>query len=168
MAPYRAKKVNDFPDSSPTTPPILIAGRKKRKGGYPWREEGNSGGCASVQRRQTTRFSTMTATISELELDYRIEQASFALFEGKKVSMKAGVFRASGTTPKYFMQTLLNYLRCQELEMIQSEYGVECDYIKPREWRVMITRKPSDYTFVIQATCIGWRLSIPLGNQGFI
>jgi hypothetical protein len=96
-----------------------------------------------------------TATISELELDYRIEQASFALFEGKKVSMKAGVFRASGTTPKYFMQTLLNYLRCQELEMIQSEYGVECDYIKPREWRVMITRKPSDYTFVIQATCIG-------------
>ena len=101
-------------------------------------------------------FNSMTtATISELELDYRIEQASFALFEGKKVSMKAGVFRASGTTPKYFMQTLLNYLRCQELEMIQSEYGVECDHIKPREWRVMITRKPGDYTFVIQATCIG-------------
>jgi hypothetical protein len=97
----------------------------------------------------------MTTTISELELDYRIEQASFALFEGKKVSMKAGLFRASGTTPKYLMQMLLNYLRCQELEMIQSEYGVECDYIKPREWRVMITRKPGDYTFVIQATCIG-------------
>ena len=97
----------------------------------------------------------MTTTISELELDYRIEQASFALFEGKKVSMKAGLFRASGTTPKYLMQMLLNHLRCQELEMIQSEYGVECEYIKPREWRVMITRKPSDYTFVIQATCIG-------------
>jgi len=33
MAPYRAKKVNDFPDSSPTTPPILIAGRKKERVG---------------------------------------------------------------------------------------------------------------------------------------
>jgi hypothetical protein len=95
----------------------------------------------------------MTATISELELDYRIEQASFALFEGKKVSMKAGLFRASGTTPKYLMQTLLNHLHCQELETIQSEYGVECDYIKPRQWRVFITRKPEDLSFVIEAKC---------------
>jgi hypothetical protein len=95
-----------------------------------------------------------TTTISERELDYRIEEASYALFAGKKVNMKAGVFRASGTTPKHLMQTLLNHLRCHELEMIQSEYGVKCDYIKPREWRVMITRKP-DHTFVIQATCIG-------------
>jgi hypothetical protein len=34
MAPYRTKKVNDFPEPSPILPPRLIVGRKKRKVGY--------------------------------------------------------------------------------------------------------------------------------------
>jgi hypothetical protein len=100
-------------------------------------------------------MATVITTISEQELDYRIDQAAFALFEGKRVKLQAGLFRASGLTPKQLMNQLLNSLRCQELEWIQSEYGVECEHIKPRQWRVMITRKPEDYTFIIQATCIG-------------
>jgi hypothetical protein len=31
MAPYRAKKVNDFPEPSPTTPPKQIPERKKER-----------------------------------------------------------------------------------------------------------------------------------------
>ena len=99
-------------------------------------------------------MTSVITTVNEEELEYRIEQASFALFDGKRVSLKAGLFRASGITPKYLMGELLKYLHCQELEWIQSEYGVECEHIKPRQWRVMITRKP-DYTFVIKACAIG-------------
>lgn len=93
----------------------------------------------------------MTPTISGFELDYRIDQAAFALFEGKKVSLKAGLFRASGITPQQLMSSILDSLRCQELEMIQSDHGVECTHIKPRQWRVMITRRP-DHSFLLQAT----------------
>jgi len=100
-------------------------------------------------------MASVIATISEQELDYRIDQAAFALFEGKRVKLRAGLFRASGITPKQLMDQLLQALYCQELEMIQSEYGVACEYIEPRQWRVMITRKPEDYSFVVQATCIG-------------
>ena len=95
----------------------------------------------------------MSTTISELELDYRIDQASFALFQGKKVSMKPGIFRASGMTPQQLMSAILDSLRCQELEMIQSDWGVHCTHIKPRQWRVMITRRP-DRTFLLQAVAL--------------
>jgi hypothetical protein len=99
-------------------------------------------------------MATVITTIDERELDYRIDQAAFALFEGKRVRLQAGLFRASGLTPKQLMHQLLNGLRCQELEWLQSEYGVTCGWIKPREWRVMITRKPEDLSFVVQATCV--------------
>ena len=99
-------------------------------------------------------MATVITTISEQELDYRIDQAAFALFEGKRVKLQAGVFRASGMTPKELMDQLLRALYCEEIEWIQSEYGVECEHIKPRQWRVMITRKPKDHSFVVQATCI--------------
>lgn len=96
-------------------------------------------------------MSTVIPTIDEQALEYRIDQAAFALFDGKRVRLQAGLFRASGLTPKQLIGRLLDNLRCQELEWIQCEYGVACEYVKPREWRVFITRK-SD-RFVVQATC---------------
>lgn len=96
-------------------------------------------------------MSTVIPTIDEQALEYRIDQAAFALFDGKRVRLQAGLFRASGLTPKQLIGRLLDNLRCQELEWIQCEYGVACEHIKPREWRVFITRK-SD-RFVVQATC---------------
>lgn len=92
-------------------------------------------------------------TIDEQALAYRIDRAAFALFDGKRVRLQPGLFRASGLTPKELIERLLDNLRCQELEWIQCEYGVACEHIKPRQWRVMITRKP-DLSFVVQATAV--------------
>lgn len=94
----------------------------------------------------------MTTTISDQELDYRIDQAAIALFDGKNVRFQPGIFKAAGLTPRELIKQLLNSLRCQELEWLQGEYGVTCDYVKPRQWRVYITRKSGEQTFVIKAT----------------
>ena len=93
-----------------------------------------------------------TATISDQELDYRIDQAGLALFDGKVVRLQPGIFKAAGLTPRELIEQLLSSLRCQELEWLQSEYGVTCGYVKPREWRVYITRKSGEQTFVVKAT----------------
>lgn len=100
-------------------------------------------------------MATVITTIDERELDHRICEAGFHLFYGKRVRLKPGLFRASGITPKQMMKQLLEHLHCQELEWIQCEYGIKCEYIKPRQWRVMITRKPEDGSYVVQATCKG-------------
>lgn len=97
-------------------------------------------------------MSNVIATINEQELDFRVEQASFVLYEGKRVRLAPGFFRAAQIEPKHLMQMLLNHLRCQELEWIQYEYGVECEHVKPRTWFVYIDRN-SDGSFSITAKC---------------
>lgn len=96
-------------------------------------------------------MATVVNTISEEELDFRVEQASFALYDGKRVSLAPGFFRASGITPKQLMNMLLSHLHCQELEWIQYEYGIECSTVMPRQWRVYIDRKPENLSFVVRA-----------------
>lgn len=92
-----------------------------------------------------------TATISNQELDYRVNQAALALFDGKVVRLQPGIFKAACLTPRELIEQLLSGLRCQELEWLQAEYGVTCGYVKPREWRVYITRKSGEQTFVVKA-----------------
>lgn len=87
-------------------------------------------------------MATVT-TINEQEFAYRVDQATFALFDGKRVTLQAGVFRASGTTPQQLMEQVLQGLHCLE---------VECG--SGRLWRVFITRKV-DYSFVLEARCFG-------------
>ena len=96
-------------------------------------------------------MTTVVNTVSEQELDFRVEQASFVLYEGKRVTLAPGFFRAAAITPKELMAMLLRHLHCQELEWIQYEHGVSCCDVKPREWHVYIDRKASDHSFVIQA-----------------
>lgn len=95
-------------------------------------------------------MAKVISTISQQEIDYRIERASAALFDGKRVRLPAGIFRASGIEPQQMIERLLNSLSSLDA-LIQDEYGV-ADY-KPRQWRVFITRKP-DFSFVIQAKVV--------------
>jgi hypothetical protein len=108
---------------------------------------------------QSKSMTTVVATISDYELDYRCECAVAALANGKKVSLAPGFFRASGISPKELMEKLLSYLYMYELEVAQAEMFMEAydrgeDAIEIRQWRVFITRKPEDLSFVIEAKCI--------------
>ncbi len=101
-------------------------------------------------------MSTVIPTISEEELEYRIEMSTYNLIEGKKLWLAPGFFRASGLTPKEFMDKLLQRLYLDELEIAQAElYADSYDrgYVNIRQWRVFITRKPEDLSFVVEATC---------------
>jgi hypothetical protein len=102
---------------------------------------------------------TVITTISEQELDYRCECAVAALADGKRVTLAPGFFRAAAITPKELMETLLKFLYIHELEVAQAEMYMDSYYrgddcINIRQWRVFITRKPSDLSFVVTATCI--------------
>lgn len=103
-------------------------------------------------------MSTVIATISDYELDYRCECAVAALADGKKVRLAPGFFRAAAITPKELMEKLLSYLYMHELELAQAELFAEAydrgDCIEIRQWRVFITRKPEDLSFVVEAKCI--------------
>ena len=103
-------------------------------------------------------MTTVVTTISVEEVDYRCECAVAALVNGKKVRLAPGFFRASGISPKELMEKLLDYLYMYELELAQAELFMEAydrgDCIDIRQWRVFITRKPEDLSFVIQAKCI--------------
>ena len=102
-------------------------------------------------------MATVIATISAEELDYRIEMSAYNLTEGKKLWLAPGFFRAAGITPKEFMDMMLQQLYQEELELAQAElYANSYDqgYVNIRQWRVMITRKPEDLSFVVTATCI--------------
>jgi len=103
-------------------------------------------------------MSTVITTISEQELDYRCECAVAALADGKKVTLAPGFFRAAGISPKQLMETLLRYLYIYELELAQAEMYMDSfdrgDCVEIHQWRVFITRKPSDLSFVVTATCI--------------
>lgn len=101
---------------------------------------------------------TVIATISAYELDYRCECAAAALAAGKKVRLAPGFFRASGRSPKELMDKLLSYLYIHELELAQAEQFMDSfdrgDCVEIHQWRVFITRKPEDLSFVIEATCV--------------
>ena len=119
-----------------------------------------SGAAHPYKRRQTIAFCTMTTvitTISDYELDYRCECAVAALANGKKVRLAPGFFRAAGISPKELMEKLLSYLYMHELELAQAELFMEAydrgDCIEIRQWRVFITRKPEDLSFVVEAKC---------------
>lgn len=120
-----------------------------------------SGAAHPYKRRQTIAFCTMTTvvtTISAYELDYRCECAVAALANGKKVTLAPGFFRAAGISPKELMEKLLSYLYIYELELAQAEMFMEAydrgDCVEIHQWRVFITRKPEDHSFVIEAKCI--------------
>ena len=101
-------------------------------------------------------MTTVVTTISAYELDYRCECAAAALAAGKKVKLAPGFFRASGRSPKELMDKLLSYLYIHELELAQAEMFMEAydRGVEIHQWRVFITRKPEDLSFVIQATCV--------------
>ena len=105
-------------------------------------------------------MTTVVTTISAYELDYRCECAVAALANGKKVSLAPGFFRAAGISPKELMDKLLSYLYIYELEVAQEElYANSYDTssegsVDIRQWRVFITRKPEDLSFVVEAKCI--------------
>ena len=122
----------------------------------------SNGGCASVPTQSSTVFSTMAtviATISAYEVDYRCECAVAALANGKKVTLAPGFFKAADISPKRLMDKLLSYLYIYELELAQQElYANSYDTssegsVDIRQWRVFITRKPEDHSFVIEARC---------------
>jgi hypothetical protein len=102
-------------------------------------------------------MTTVITTISAYELDYRCECAVAALADGKKVRLAPGFFRASGCSPKELMDKLLSYLYIHELELAQEEmYASSYDTsyegsVNIHQWRVFITRKPEDLSFVIEA-----------------
>ena len=102
-------------------------------------------------------MATVITTISAYELDYRCECAVAALADGKKVSLAPGFFRAAGVTPKELMDKLLSYLYIHELEVAQAEMFMDSfdrgDCVNIHQWRVFITRKPEDLSFVIEAKC---------------
>jgi len=119
-----------------------------------------SGAAHPYKRRQTIAFRTMTTvvtTISAYEVDYRCECAVAALADGKKVTLAPGFFRAAGISPKELMEKLLSYLYIYELELAQAEMFMEAydrgDCVEIRQWRVFITRKPEDLSFVVEAKC---------------
>ena len=102
-------------------------------------------------------MATVISTISAEELDYRIEMSAYNLIEGKKLWLAPGFFRAAGITPKEFMEKMLQRLYQEELEIAHADlYANSYDrgYVNIRQWRVMITRKPEDLSFVVTATCI--------------
>ncbi len=118
------------------------------------------GGCASVQTQSSIVFRTMATvvtTISAYEVDYRCECAVAALADGKKVTLAPGFFRAAGISPKELMDKLLSYLYIHELELAQAEMFMEAydrgDCVEIHQWRVFITRKPEDLSFVVEAKC---------------
>ena len=104
-------------------------------------------------------MATVISTISAEEVDYRCECAVAALADGKRVTLAPGFFRAAAITPKQLMETLLRFLYIHELEVAQEElysnsYDTSCEgCVNTRQWRVMITRKPEDLSFVVQAAC---------------
>jgi hypothetical protein len=101
-------------------------------------------------------MATVITTISAYELDYRCECAVAALALGKKVRLAPGFFRASGRSPKELMDKLLSYLYIYELEIAQEEMysnSYDTGSVNIRQWRVFITRKPEDLSFVIEAKC---------------
>jgi len=103
-------------------------------------------------------MTTVVTTISAYEVDYRCECAVAALADGKKVTLAPGFFRAAGISPKRLMDKLLSYLYIHELELAQAEMFMEAydrgDCVEIHQWRVFITRKPEDLSFVIQAVSI--------------
>ena len=102
-------------------------------------------------------MTTVITTISAYELDYRCECAVAALADGKKVTLAPGFFRAAGISPKELMDKLLSYLYIHELELAQAKMFMEAydrgDCIEIHQWRVFITRKPEDLSFVVEAKC---------------
>jgi hypothetical protein len=104
-------------------------------------------------------MATFIATISAYEVDYRCECAVAALANGKKVTLAPGFFKAADISPKRLMDKLLSYLYIYELELAQQElYANSYDTssegsVDIRQWRVFITRRPKDLSFVIEATC---------------
>ncbi len=102
-------------------------------------------------------MATVIATISAEELDYRYECAAAALADGKVVTLAPGFFRAAGISPKELMETLLRFLYIHELEVAQAEMFMDSfdrgDCVEIRQWRVFITRKPEDLSFVVKANC---------------
>ena len=103
-------------------------------------------------------MATVITTISEAEVDYRCECAAAALADGKVVTLAPGFFRAAGISPKELMETLLRFLYIHELEVAQAEMYMDSYYrgddcINIRQWRVFITRKPEDLSFVVKANC---------------
>ncbi len=102
-------------------------------------------------------MATVIATISAEELDYRCECAAAALADGKVVTLAPGFFRAAGISPKELMETLLRFLYIHELEVAQAEMFMDSfdrgDCVEIRQWRVFITRKPEDLSFVVKANC---------------
>jgi hypothetical protein len=94
-------------------------------------------------------------TISISEMSERISQASLALFDGKKVKLAPGVFRASGMTPVELMKEVKASLVCQETEEHLSKFGIKASEVKQREWKVNVTRRAEDKSFVLSAVCIG-------------
>ena len=105
-------------------------------------------------------MATVIATISAYEVDYRCECAVAALANGKKVTLAPGFFKAADISPKRLMDKLLSYLYIYELELAQQElYANSYDTssegsVDIRQWRVFITRKPEDLSFVVEAKCI--------------
>ena len=87
-------------------------------------------------------MATVIRTIDERQLDQRLFQASLALYDGKRVTLAPGFFRAAGITPKDLMEMLLEYLHRQEVD--------SCPVV-PRQWHVYIDRR-QDHTFVINAS----------------
>ena len=104
-------------------------------------------------------MATVITTISAYEVDYRCECAVAALANGKKVTLAPGFFKAADISPKRLMDKLLSYLYIYELELAQQElYANSYDTsgegsVDIRQWRVFITRRPKDLSFVIEATC---------------
>jgi hypothetical protein len=102
-------------------------------------------------------MATVITTISEAEVDYRCENAAAALADGKVVTLAPGFFRAAGISPKQLMETLLRFLYIHELELAQEEMyanSYDTSYegsVNIHQWRVFITRKPEDLSFVIEA-----------------
>jgi hypothetical protein len=102
-------------------------------------------------------MATVIPTISAYELDYRCECAVAALADGKKVRLAPGFFRAADISPKRLMDKLLSYLYIHELEVAQAEMFMDSfdrgDCVEIHQWRVFITRKPEDLSFVVEAKC---------------
>lgn len=102
-------------------------------------------------------MATVVKTISAYELDYRCECAVAALADGKRVTLAPGFFRAAGISPKELMDKLLSYLYIHELELAQAEMFSESynrgDCVTINQWRVFITRRPKDLSFVVEAKC---------------
>jgi hypothetical protein len=92
-------------------------------------------------------MATVIYSISHEEMWNRCCRAAGFLFENPEtaVRLQAGVFRASGWSPKKVMERVLHHLTLEEHSRASWILEVQEDYQVP-EWRVWITRRPGgDY-----------------------